>query len=70
MKPAVIHQNTVYVSGQLPIAADEHPLTDSFAEQPHLCLQNLETVLLDAGSDLQPTLNVSVFFSDICNWPN
>lgn len=67
--PAVIHQNTVYVSGQLPIDSNGHPNTGSFTEQTRLCMQNLETVLLAAGSDLQHILKVSVFLSDINNWP-
>lgn len=67
--PAMVHNGVVYVSGQLPIDNNGVALTGDFEQQAILCLRNMETILHAADSDLQHVLKVTVFVSDIANWP-
>jgi 2-iminobutanoate/2-iminopropanoate deaminase len=67
--PAIVHQQTVYVAGQLPIDENGVPQLGSIEAQTELCLQNLETILLAAGSDRDHVLKVGIFVSDISTWP-
>lgn len=69
--PAVIHNGTVYVSGQLPIdflAGKTQPDADQHV-QIRQALQNLLHVLELAGSSKDKVLKTTVFISDIELWP-
>lgn len=67
---ATVHNNTVYVSGLLPINIGSPPdVSLSFEDQVELVLNHLEAILLEAGSSMDKVLKVSVFISDIENWP-
>lgn len=66
---AIVHNDLVYVSGQLPI----HPQTKekclgSIEEQTRQTLSNLKAVLEAANSNLAQTLKVTVYISDIALW--
>ena len=66
---AVVYENFVFVSGQLPI----EPSTDSrfcgpIEEQAKQALCNLKAVLIAAGSDLSHVLKTTVYISDIALW--
>lgn len=67
--PGIVHNGTVYVSGQLPVGADGEPQLGPIEAQAELCLRNLERVLLAAGSDLSHVLKLNVYVSDIAHWP-
>ena len=67
--PGIIHNEVVYVSGQLPIDADGNIQLGSIEEQTALCMHNIEQILLAANSNLQHILKVNVFVSDISFWP-
>jgi 2-iminobutanoate/2-iminopropanoate deaminase len=67
--PAVVHNDTVYVSGQLPLAPDGSAAAGGIEAQTELCLHNIETVLRAAGSDLSKVLKMSIFISDVAYWP-
>ncbi len=63
---AVIHNGLIYVSGQ--IAFD--PKTNKFKsgtieEETVLALENLKTILEEAGSSIDKVLKVTVFLADI-----
>ncbi len=66
--PAIIHNGTVYVSGQLPLNANGEAELGTIEEQTTLCLKNIEIILKASGSDLNHILKVSVFIADIGNW--
>lgn len=66
--PAIVHNGTVYISGQLPIDTNGVPQLGSIEEQTRLCMKNLETILKASGSDLAHILKVNVFIADIANW--
>ncbi len=60
----------VFVSGQLPVAADGTVLGESsFETQAHQVLANVEAALLGAGSSTSQLLQVRVYITDIGMWP-
>ncbi|MCS7036460.1 MAG: RidA family protein [Saprospiraceae bacterium] len=67
--PAVVHGGLVFVSGQLPIDAAGEVRLGSVEEQVQLCLQNIETILVAAGSRIDLILKVNIYVSDIALWP-
>ena len=66
--PATVHNNTVYVSGQLALNELGEPQTGSIEIETRQCMKNIETILLASGSNLQHILKVNVFIADISNW--
>ena len=67
--PAIVHNQTVYVSGQLPLNEKGEPQTDSIEDEVRQCMKNIETILHASGSSLQHILKVNVFIANISNWP-
>lgn len=60
----------VYVSGQLPIAADGTKLNEaSFEIQAQQVLNNITAALKGAGSDVAKLVQVRVYVTDIGDWP-
>jgi reactive intermediate/imine deaminase len=66
---AIVHQGLVYVSGQLPIDP-EHPEkpAGNIREQTERTLQNVEAILIAAGSELPLLLQVTVYITDLSLW--
>lgn len=68
--PCVVAGGVVYVSGQLPIDARGHKLSDApFEVQARQVLANIEAALLAAGSSLDRLVQVRVYLTDIDCWP-
>jgi 2-iminobutanoate/2-iminopropanoate deaminase len=66
----VVANGFVFVSGQLPIAADGAVLVDaSFERQAEQALSNVRSVLRTAGSDVDRLVQVRVYIDDMANWP-
>jgi len=66
---AIVHNNMIYVSGQLPI----DPKTgrnkiDSIEQQTEQALKNLSEILKAANSDLSKVVKTTVYISDINLW--
>jgi 2-iminobutanoate/2-iminopropanoate deaminase len=66
---AIVHNDIVYVSGQLPV----DPQTDkrrisSIEEQTEQVLCNLSEILKAAGSNLNHVIKTTVYISDIELW--
>lgn len=66
---AVIHEGLIYISGQLPI----NPFTGgkvngSIEEQSQQVLDNLNTILKDAGTHKKNVIKCTVYISDITLW--
>ncbi len=60
----------VFVSGQLPIAADGRKLNDApFEEQARQTLDNVAKALAAAGSAVDRLVQVRVYVTDIASWP-
>lgn len=67
--PAIVHNKTVYVSGQLALNEKGEPQIASIEDEVRQCMKNIETILIASGSSLQHILKVNVFIADISNWP-
>jgi 2-iminobutanoate/2-iminopropanoate deaminase len=66
---AIVHDDIVYVSGQLPI--DPHSgekRVGSIEEQTAQALRNVAAILRAAGSDVDLVLKTTVYVSDIELW--
>jgi len=66
---AIVHDNVVYVSGQLPI----DPVTgemrlSSIEEQTEQALKNVAEILKASGSDIDSVIKTTVYISDIQLW--
>jgi 2-iminobutanoate/2-iminopropanoate deaminase len=67
--PGIVHNGLVYVSGQLPLDPEtREPFTGDIGTQTEFALRNVETVLLEAGSDLNHVLQMTIYISDIELW--
>jgi len=66
---AIVHDNVVYVSGQLPIdpTTGEKRL-GSIEEQTEQALKNLAEIIKAAGSDINKVIKTTVYISDIQLW--
>lgn len=66
---AVVHGDTVYVAGQLPIDPDDpHAPPGDAADQARRAMTNVRTILEAAGSGLEHVLQMTVYVSDIGHW--
>jgi len=66
---AIIHNDTVYVCGQLPIEPETgEKKTGPIEEQAEQALQNIAGILQAAGSDVNHVLKVTVFIADMSLW--
>ncbi len=67
---AIVHNGVVYVAGQLPIdPATGEKLHGSIETQTERTLRNIEAILHAANSDLSRVLKMTVYVSDISQWP-
>ena len=66
--PAIVHNQLVYVSGQLPIKEDGMIELGSVEQQTELCMKNIQVILETAGSSLSHTLKFTVYTSNIELW--
>jgi 2-iminobutanoate/2-iminopropanoate deaminase len=66
---AIVHQGLVYVAGQLPIDP-EHPdrPPGDIRQQTTRTLQNVEAILIAAGSELSLLLQVTIYITDLALW--
>jgi len=67
--PGISHNGVIYVSGQLPITPAGSILTGDIEEQTTCCLENIRNILEAGGSGLQSVLKLTIFVSDISDWP-
>jgi 2-iminobutanoate/2-iminopropanoate deaminase len=66
---ALVHDGVIYVSGQLPVnPTSDKQRVGTIEEQTEQAIDNLEQILLAAGSDLEHVLKTTVFVSDIGLW--
>ena len=66
---AMVHNNIVYVSGQLPIDPKTgEKRIGSIEEQTEQALSNLSEILKAAGSDMNRVIKTTVYISDIALW--
>jgi 2-iminobutanoate/2-iminopropanoate deaminase len=66
---AIIHNGTLYVSGQIAIDPSTGTLVTSDIEaETHQVMKNLKAILTEAGVTFEAVLKCSVFVSDMGNY--
>ena len=60
--------NLIFVAGQVAMDPQTQETPANFAEQLHLILKNLKTILKSAGSDLENILKTTVFLKDLSHY--
>jgi len=66
---AVKVNNTVYLSGQIPLVAETMTVVEGgFAEQAHQVFKNLVAVCEAAGGNLNDMVKVNIFLQDLENF--
>ncbi|MCZ4407406.1 RidA family protein [Cryomorphaceae bacterium 1068] len=63
---AVVHDNTIYISGQVALDPESGKIdNDNIAEETHRVMRNLGAVLEAAGSDYDHIIKCSIFILDM-----
>lgn|SRR5690554_1909476 len=63
---AIVHGNTLYTSGQIPIdPATGEMLGNDFGQQAHRVFKNLQAVATAAGTELQAAIKLTVYLQDL-----
>lgn len=66
---AIIHEGTVYVSGQGPLDPETGEVVDgTVTEQTHRTLENVERILEAAGTSLDDAVKVTVYLMNMDNY--
>ena len=66
---AIIHGNTVYLSGQIPIDPKTGEITGSdVTEQTEQVIRNISEVLKEAGSDFSKVIKTTCFLQDLADF--
>jgi len=66
---AVVHNNVLYTSGQIPIVPETgEMLENDFSKQTHQVFKNLQAIALAAETSLQNTLKLSIFLQDLSHF--
>lgn len=67
---AVKVNNTVYVSGQIPLIPETMEVLDgSVEEQIHLVFNNLQAIITAAGGTFDNVVKLNIFLTDLSNFP-
>ncbi|MHA1212873.1 MAG: RidA family protein [Candidatus Heimdallarchaeota archaeon] len=67
--PAVVHNNIIYVSGQLPIRKGEtQPSSDKIEDQTLLVLEKLQEILHAANSNINQVLRTTIYVPNVSYW--
>jgi reactive intermediate/imine deaminase len=67
---AVKVNNTVYVSGQIPLIAETmEVLEGSVEEQIHLVFKNLQAIIDAAGGTFDNVVKLNIFLTDLSHFP-
>lgn len=63
---AIIHNGTLYISGQIALNPATGELeTDNIEDETHRVMQNIQAVLTEAGCTFEDVIKCSVFVSDM-----
>ena len=67
---AIVSNGLVYTAGQIPLDPKTGELiSNDFTEQVKQTLNNIESVLKAAGTDLSKSIKLSVFITNLSNYP-
>jgi len=67
---AVKVNNTVYISGQIPLIAETMEVIDgSVEEQIHQVFKNMQAIIEAAGGTFESVVKLNIFLTDLSNFP-
>jgi reactive intermediate/imine deaminase len=67
---AVKVNNTVYISGQIPLIPETMEVLDgSVEEQIHLVFKNLQAIISAAGGTFDNVVKLNIFLTDLSHFP-
>jgi len=67
---AVKVNNTVYISGQIPLIPETMEVIDgSVEEQIHQVFKNLQAIIETAGGTFENVVKLNIFLTDLSNFP-
>ena len=66
---AVVHNDILYMSMQLPIDPETGQLPAGIAEQADQLFRNCENILVAGGSSFQDILTATIYVADMADWP-
>ncbi len=67
---AITSNGLVYTAGQIPLDPKTgEVISDNFTEQVKQTLKNIEAVLKAAGTDLSKSVKLTVFITNLSNYP-
>ncbi|MEE9573849.1 MAG: Rid family detoxifying hydrolase [Candidatus Neomarinimicrobiota bacterium] len=67
---AIVSNGLVYTAGQIPLDPKTGEIiSDDFTEQVKQTLNNIEAVLNAAGTDLKKSIKLTVFVTNLSNYP-
>lgn len=66
---AVVVNNMVYTSGQIPLTIEGSLVSENVAEQTRQVLVNLSNVLKESGSSLDKVVKTTIFISNMEDFP-
>jgi len=66
---AVVSENLLFTSGQLPLDPSTGKIVDgSIEERTHMVLKNLQAIAKEAGTNLDKALKTTVYLTDISDF--
>jgi len=66
---ATVHNDTLYISGQLPLVPETGEILDgSIDEQTTLVMNNIKAIVEEAGSNLDNILKCTILLTDLANF--
>ncbi len=60
--------NMVFISGQIPLTADGTLIDESIEAQAKQCLENLKSIVEEAGGTLENIVKTTIFLTDLGNF--
>ncbi len=66
--PALEHNGTLYVSGQVPVDPDSGKVPEGIEEQTRLVFAKIRLILEESGSSLDRVLQARIYLTDINLW--
>jgi 2-iminobutanoate/2-iminopropanoate deaminase len=67
--PGILHNGTLYLSGQLPVKPDgTHTVKESFEVQARVTISNVLALVKAAGAEPSDLVKVTVYLVGVKNW--
>lgn len=66
--PCIVHNDTVYIAGQLPVDAVTKSIPEGIEAQSQLVLDKIGTIVKAAGSSKEKIIQVRIYLSNIEHW--